>query len=44
MHEHVTVLLDREAAARLEHRDYYDLAYRENEALKDRFGGFFEED
>jgi len=42
LHEHVTVLLDEAAASGLAHREYYDLAYRENEALKDRFGGFFE--
>lgn len=42
LHEHVTVLLDEPAASRLKRRDYYDLAHRENEALKDRFGEFFE--
>lgn len=42
MHEHVTVLLDESAAADLKHREYYQLAYRENEALKDRFGEFYE--
>ena len=38
MHENVTVLLDEAAAGKLNNRDYYDLVYRQNEALKDRFG------
>lgn len=42
MHEHVAVLLDEAAAAGLKNREYYQLAYRENEALKDRFGEFYE--
>ena len=42
-HEFVSVLLDEAAAAGLRHRQYYDLAYRENEALKKRFGEFYEE-
>lgn len=41
MHEFTTVLLDEAAAARLKHREYYDLAHGENEALKDRFGAFY---
>jgi glucosamine-6-phosphate deaminase len=38
MHERVSVLLDEAAASRLTGRDYYDLTYRQNESLKDRFG------
>ena len=44
LHERVTVLLDEAAAAQLKHRAYYDLAYRENRALKDRFGDFYAAD
>jgi glucosamine-6-phosphate deaminase len=40
-HERVTVLLDEAAAAQLRYREYYDLANRENRALKDRFGDFY---
>jgi len=40
-HEFATVLLDEAAATRLAHRQYYDRAHRENEALKDRFGEFY---
>jgi glucosamine-6-phosphate deaminase len=43
-HERTTVLLDEAAAARLKYREYYDLAYRENRALKDRFGDFYAAD
>lgn len=38
MHERVSVLLDEAAATRLRSREYYDLTYRQNESLKDRFG------
>jgi glucosamine-6-phosphate deaminase len=41
LHEFVTVLLDEEAASGLKHREYYDLAHGENEALRDRFGAFY---
>jgi len=44
LHERVTVLLDEAAAAKLRHRAYYDLAYRENRALKERFGDFYAAD
>lgn len=44
MHERVTVLLDEPAAAQLKYREYYDLANRENRALKDRFGDFYAAD
>lgn len=44
LHERVTVLLDEAAAAQLKYREYYDLAYRENRALKDRFGDFYAAD
>jgi glucosamine-6-phosphate deaminase len=44
LHERVTVLLDEAAAARLKYREYYDLAWRENRALKDRFGDFYAEE
>jgi glucosamine-6-phosphate deaminase len=44
LHERVTVLLDEAAAAKLQHRAYYDLAYRENRALKERFGDFYAAD
>lgn len=37
MHQHVTVLLDEAAAARLENREYYDWTYLQNESLKKRF-------
>jgi len=37
MHQHVTVLLDEEAAAGLENRAYYDWTYLQNESLKKRF-------
>lgn len=43
MHEHVSVLLDEAAAVGLKHRQYYDLTYQENKALKDRFGEFYAE-
>lgn len=41
MHERVTVLIDEDAAAGLKYREYYDLAHRENRALKERFGEFY---
>lgn len=41
MHEHVTILIDEAAAAELKYRQYYDRAFQENEALKDRFGDFY---
>ena len=41
LHETVTVLLDEPAAARLQYREYYDLANRENQALIERFGAFY---
>ena len=41
MHERVTVLIDEQAAAGLKYREYYDLAHRENRALKERFGEFY---
>lgn len=41
MHEHVTVLVDEAAAADLQNRAYYDLTFRENEALDERFGAFY---
>jgi glucosamine-6-phosphate deaminase len=44
LHERVTVLLDEAAAAQLRYREYYDLANRENRALKDRFGDFYAAD
>ena len=44
LHERVTVLLDEAAGAKLKYREYYDLAYRENRALKDRFGDFYAAD
>lgn len=37
MHQHVTVLLDEAAAARLENREYYDWTHLQNESLKKRF-------
>ena len=37
MHQHVTVLLDEDAAAGLENREYYDWSYLQNESLKKRF-------
>ena len=40
-HEFATVLLDERAAEKLQNRDYYDLAFEENEALRDRFGAFY---
>ena len=44
LHESVTVLLDEAAAAQLRYREYYDLANRENQALIERFGAFYEAD
>lgn len=38
MHERVTVLLDEQAAAQLQNRDYYDWTWLQNESLKKRFG------
>lgn len=38
MHQHATILLDEQAAAKLQNRDYYDWANEQNEALHDRFG------
>ena len=41
MHEYVTVLVDEAAAAALKNRAYYDLTFRENEALDERFGAYY---
>lgn len=41
MHERVTVLIDEPSAKHLKNREYYDLANRENRALKERFGEFY---
>jgi glucosamine-6-phosphate deaminase len=38
MHERATVLLDTQAAARLELRDYYDWVAAQKRALLDAFG------
>lgn len=40
MHEDATILLDEQAAAQLQDRDYYDWANLQNESLKERFGVF----
>ncbi len=41
-HERVTVLLDEEAAALLQHKDYYDWAYQQNQSLTERFGADYD--
>ena len=38
MHEYATILLDEQAAAQLQNRNYYDWAKLQNESLKERFG------
>ncbi len=40
MHERVIVILDEDAASRLENKDYYLWAYRQNESLREQFGIF----
>lgn len=44
LHPHVTVLLDEASASKLQLIEYYRHAWRENQALKDTYGNFYELD
>ena len=44
LHEHAVLLLDTAAASRLEHKDYYRWAHKENEDLRKQHGNFYELD
>lgn len=44
LHPHVTIIVDAAAASRLEQKEYYRWAYRENEQLKKEYGNFYELD
>ena len=41
LHQHVSVLLDEDAAFQLENKDYYRWAYEQNESLRQQFGSFY---
>ena len=41
LHQHVSILLDEQAAASLQNQDYYLWAYEQNETLRKQFGSFY---
>ncbi len=41
LHQHVSILLDEKAAAKLQNQEYYLWVYEQNETLRKQFGSFY---
>ena len=41
LHQHVSVLMDEQAAQGLKNKDYYQWVYEQNESLRKQFGSFY---